>query len=60
MVDITLEQAIRLRDDACDKVGAWWRAGSLDNQFRDHTKAPAWPEYLAACSALYAIIDKGE
>jgi hypothetical protein len=48
-----LEQLISARDEAMEKVRAWWDAGLLAaGQFRDHTKAPAWPEYLAAFAAL--------
>jgi hypothetical protein len=47
-----LEQLISARDEAMEKVRAWWHAGLLAGQFRDHTKAPAWPEYLAAFAAL--------
>jgi hypothetical protein len=47
-----LEQLIAAREEAMEKVRAWWDAGLLAGQFRDHTKAPAWPEYLAAFAAL--------
>lgn len=47
-----IEQLIAARESAMEKVRAWWDAGALAGQFRDHTKAPAWPEYLAAFAAL--------
>lgn len=47
-----LERLIAAREEAMKKVRAWWDAGVLAGQYRDHTKAPAWSEYLAAFAAL--------
>ena len=42
----------KARNAAMDRVRAWWDAEQLNGRFREHTSAPAWPEYLAAFAAL--------
>jgi hypothetical protein len=51
-----LEQA---RDTAMDEVRTWWDAGLMTGHCRDHTKAPAWPKYLAAFAALDQARERG-
>lgn len=53
----SIEQLIVMREDAMGKVRAWWDTGALDGHYRDHTKAPAWLEYIAAFSALDKALD---
>lgn len=43
---------IKKREDAMEKVRAWWDSEALAGRIRNHTEAPAWPEYLAAFKAL--------
>lgn len=55
---MTMEQLIAARTEAMEKVRAWWDAGALAGEYRDHTNAPAWPEYLAAFAALDKAIEE--